>query len=244
VTRLLSLLMMLTATMITVHAETVEIGAEDDWYPYSGVVDGKPRGFAEDIVQAAFNAVGVDVKYKSLPYARCMAETRAGTLLGCFDAARNSLLEANYLWHAQPLYNARINIYARVTSRDVGLTVKSLEGRVVGVTNNYEYGEAFDTDRQIIRDVSNQDVQGFRKLLLGRVEYMVAYAKVANYLFESYKSEFQGRFKVVGTTGEPGLYLAFSRQYPSAERFVGLFNEGLETIHKDGRYAALEAKWH
>jgi len=230
-------------SILPTRAETVVIGAEDDWYPYSGVLDGKPHGFAEDIVAAAFQAVGIDVKYESLPYARCMAETRAGKLAGCFDAARNSLLEPHYLWHAQPLYVARINIYARSASPESGLTVKSLEGKRVAVTNNYEYGEAFDTDSQILRDVSNQDVQGFRKLAAGRVEYMVAYSKVADYLVGRYKAEFLGKFKVVGTTGAPGLYVAFSRAYPGAGQIVDKFNAGLDMIRKDGRYEGIEARW-
>jgi len=225
------------------HAQTIKLGAEDDWYPYSGVRDGQPAGFAEDLIKEAFKAEGIEVKFYSLPYARCMAETKVGNLLGCFDAARNSLLEPNFLWPAYPMYMARINIYALANSTESGLGPHDLEGREVAVTNNYEYGEDFDTDKKIHRNVSNQDVQGFRMLMAGRVQYMVAYDKVANYLFARYKDQFSGKFKIVGQTGAPGLYLAFSRKYPDAQQFVDKFDAGIAVIRQDGRYRLIEEKW-
>lgn len=225
------------------HAETITLGAEDDWYPYSGKVNNAPKGFAEDLITEAFKAEGVDVKFESVPYARCMEETKNGKMLGCFDAARNSLLEPNYLWHAKPMFMARINIYALVSSNESGLKVKDLEGKDVAVTNDYEYGDEFDKNTKIKRSVSNQDEQGFRKLIAGRVKYMVAYEKVANYLVEKNKAEFAGKFKAVGVTAEPGLYIAFAKTYPGSQQIVDKFNAGLEAIHKNGKYKAVEDKW-
>ena len=166
-----------------------------------------------------------------------------GNLLACFGAARNSLLESNFLWPAQPMYMTHINIYALASSTESGLSAVDLEGKEVAVTNDYEYGESFDTDPKILRSVSNQDVQGFRKLLVSRVKYMAASDKVADYLFAQYKDQFTGKFKIVGQTGELGLYLAFSRKYPDAQCFVDKFNAGIALIRKNGRYKSIEEKW-
>ncbi|WP_374350911.1 substrate-binding periplasmic protein [Chitinimonas sp.] len=224
------------------RAETIVLGAEDDWLPFSGIIDGQARGFAVDVVREAYQAAGIEVQFESLPYARCMAESKAGKILGCFDAARNSLLEPHYLWHARPLFTARINIYALNSSNDADLTPKDLEKQEVGVTNGYEYGEAFDTNPLIVRSVSNQDIQGFRKLVAGRVKYMVAYEKVTDYLLRRYPA-IAGRFKAVGMTAEPALYIAFSRHFPRSAYYVDRFNSGLDLITKNGRYKAIESKW-
>lgn len=85
----------------------VLIGAEDDWYPYSGRVDGAARGMAEDIVQSAFAASGVQAQFVSLPYARCIRMVRAGELVGCFDTSRTALNENEYLWPQHPLFTSR-----------------------------------------------------------------------------------------------------------------------------------------
>ncbi|GAB2879666.1 hypothetical protein GCM10027277_56080 [Pseudoduganella ginsengisoli] len=160
--RILSLMFSLLSATAAHAADTIVIGAEDDWYPYAGTVDTKPKGMAVDIVRQAFQKAGVAVQLQSMPYARCMEEAKAGRIFGCFDAARNSVLEPQYLWHAKPLFIARINVYANKDAADKGLTVKNLEGKTVAVTQDYEYGEAFDTNSKINRVVSKHDVQGFR----------------------------------------------------------------------------------
>jgi polar amino acid transport system substrate-binding protein len=236
---LLSLLLATSAQA----ADKVIVGAEDDWYPYSGTVNAKPKGMAVDIVRRAFEKAGVEVQLQSMPYARCMEDAKAGRIFGCFDAARNSVLEPSYLWHAKPLFLARINIYAAKDATDKGMTVKSLEGKNVAVTQDYEYGEAFDTNTKISRTVSKHDVQGFRLVQKGKVQYMVAYEKVANHLFSQYKDELAGQFKVVGNVAEVGLYMAVAKSAPDAARILQKFEQGMEAIIKDGSYKEIENTW-
>ncbi|HYD81429.1 MAG TPA: transporter substrate-binding domain-containing protein [Paucimonas sp.] len=226
-----------------VAAESLVIGAEDDWYPYAGTVDTKPKGMAVDIVREAFKKAGIDVQFQSMPYARCMEEAKASKIFGCFDAARNSVLENQYLWHAKPLFKAKILIYAKADSTEKGLTAKSLEGMDVAVTQDYEYGEAFDSNPKIKRVVSKHDVQGFRKLLNGQVKYMVAYEKVANHLFAHHKAEMGDKFKPVGSTAEVGLYIAIGKNFPNAAKYIERFNQGFDGIVKDGKYKAIENEW-
>lgn len=234
---------LLLATLATNSwAETVTIGAEDDWAPYSSKVGKDAKGFAVDIVREAFKAAGVDVVFSPMLYARCMAVTKDGEMVGCFDAARNSALENNYLWHAKPLFNGKINIYSTADSTESSLSVKDLVGKNVGVTRDYEYGEEFDTNNNIKRSVADKDSQGFQKLLNKRIPYMVAYEKVANALFASNK-EFTNKFKAVGLVADPGLYIAFSKKHPDAPKFLAKFNQGFETIQNNGKYKAIEAQW-
>lgn len=150
------------------RAETVTIGAEDSWYPYSGVVDGKPAGFTVDLVRVAFEAAHIDVKFESLPYARCMKLVKCGQLLGCFDTARSSMVEADYLWHKKPMFTSRSMIFSRADSKQINIDVAALEGKSVVVTQNYEYGDAFDSNQKVVRQFAADDYSGLRMLLAGR----------------------------------------------------------------------------
>lgn len=225
-------------------AQTVVIGAEDDWYPYCGKVNGEAKGFAVDVVRAAFSAVNIEVKFESLPYARCLNSVRGGKLLGCFNTTRTNIIEKDFLWHAPPLFKAKINIYSLASNPETGLTTEKLEGKTVGVTNGYEYGDAFDKNTKIVRDVGMQDLNGFKKLLVGRVQYVVAFERVADYLIAAHAKEFAGKFKVAGLNAEVDLYLAFSKDYPGAPKLVEQFGQGLQTIRKNGTYKAIEARWN
>ncbi len=128
--------LLLVAGAAAVAAERIRIGAEDNWSPYSSVSNGKPVGFAVDVVRAAWVAAGVDVELVPLPYARCMKDVDRGVLAGCFDTLRDPILESKYRWHAQPLFRARIGIYGRVATESVrtDLSLADLRGKRIGVT--------------------------------------------------------------------------------------------------------------
>ena len=241
--KLLAISVLCLAACSPAIANPLVIGAEDDWYPYSGTVETKPKGMAVDIVTAAFKKAGVDIKLVSMPYARCMAEAKAGKIFGCFNAARNSTLEPQYLWHSKPLFTARINIYANADSADKGMGTKQLEGKTVAVTQDYEYGEAFDHNDKIKKVVSKHDLQGFRLVQNKKADYMVCYEKVAEHIFKQHKGEFGGKFKAVGTTAEVGLFVAIAKTAPDAAKHIDKFNQGFDAIMKDGTYKNIEKNW-
>jgi polar amino acid transport system substrate-binding protein len=224
-------------------ATTVVIGAEDDWAPYSSAHGRHAQGFAVDVVREAYALVGVTVQFKALPYSRCMAETRAGRLLACFDAVPNSLIAPHYLWPKLPLFSTKMNIYARAGSTRRGLRAPDLEGRTVGVQRDYEYGDAFDLNTRIRRKVVDKNEHGFRMLLAGRVEYMAAEARIANALFRSKPDQFGGKFTLVGTVAQPDLFIAFSKSAPGSAAMLDLFNRGYAKLRASPRYQEFEDRW-
>ena len=225
------------------RAETIIMGAEDDWAPYSSVVNRAAHGFAVDVVREAYGAVGITVNFEVLPYVRCLAETKAGRLVGCFDAVPNSMIGASYLWHAQPLFTTHMNVYALAASGESGLTATSLEGKTVGVARDYEYGDEFDLNTKIVRKVVDKNEHGFKMLLAKRIQYMAAEERIAKALFIKYPAMFGGKFKMVGTVATPGLFIAFSKSSPDGAKYLEKFNQGYTIIRNNGRYKAIEAIW-
>lgn len=236
-------LLVLFALAPAATAETITIGAEDDWAPYSSVVDGKAHGFSVDVVRAAFAAAGVQVHFEVLPYARCLAKAKAGRIVGCFNAVPNGMISPSYLWHAQPLFMTHMNVYSLAGARERGVTAARLEGKSVGVARDYEYGDEFDLNTKIVRKVVDKNEQGFKMLLAGRIEYMAAEQRIADALFAKYPKAFGGKFVVAGTVATPGLYMAFTRQSPDGAKYLARFNQGYAVIRGNGRYKALESKW-
>lgn len=241
--RLLTAALLATLALQSVAAPTVIIGAEDDWAPYSSGPDGHARGFAVDVVREAYALAGVNVHFKALPYSRCMAETKAGRLLACFDAVPNSLIAQHYLWPKLPLFSTHMNIYARAGAAERNLRASDLEGHTVGVQRDYEYGDAFDLNKRIVRHVVDKNEHGFRMLQAGRIQYMAAEARIAEALFRSKPAEFGGKFTLVGTVATPELFIAFSKDAPGSSDMLARFNEGYAKLRKSARYRELEDKW-
>ncbi len=226
-------------------AETVTLGAEDAWYPYSGLVNGQARGFTVDLVRAAYSAMGVDVNFVSLPYARCMRKTKEGSLLGCFDTSRSAIVEADYLWHKKPMFNARILIYARADhSGRNNIGVPELEGKSVIVTHGYEYGDAFDSNMKVLRQSAPSDLSGLRMLIANRGDYSLVFERVADLLIKEHAAEFAGKIVPVGVLTELQLYTVFSKTYPSSAHYMELFDRGFALISKNGRLREIERQWN
>jgi len=240
---LLAAIVLLCAALPAGAADTIVVGAEDDWAPYSSVVDHRAQGFAVDVVREAFAAVGITASFEVLPYVRCLAKVKAGKLAGCFNAVPNGMISASYLWHAHPLFTTRMNVYALAGSKEQGLSAASLEGKSVGVARDYEYGDEFDLNTKIVRKVVDKNEHGFKMLLSRRIQYMAAEERIANALFAKYPDAFGARFKMVGTVATPGLYMAFSKDAPDAARYLEKFNQGYAALRKSGRYKAIEARW-
>lgn len=229
----------------TAQPRTVLIGAEDDWYPYSAELQGRAQGITVELVTAAFRAVGIEARMEPLPYVRCMAQTKAGSLLACFNTTRTVQIENDYAWPARPMFEERFLIWALADApapRSGGLQVRDLEGQAVAVTRGYEYGSEFDGNPRIVRVVTGHDENNFRLLLKGRASYTLAPDINARLLFKR-QPELAGKFKVVGQLSAYGLYTAFSRRHPQAGEMLAAFDEGMKIIQANGVARAIHERW-
>ncbi len=60
----------------------ITLGAEDAWIPYANP---NGTGMANEIISAAYLAVGIKVRYLVRPYNRLLKETKEGKVLGAFN---------------------------------------------------------------------------------------------------------------------------------------------------------------
>lgn len=228
---------------IVMAEESVTLIAEDDWYPYSAARGGKAEGLAIDIIDQAYKAVGVKVTYKTMPYARGLEEVKKGNQVGVFDTTRTSLNENDFVWPKEDLFQANIVIFGPASSTESGLTVKSLVGKSVGITNGYEYGSEFDGNKDIKKDPAADDKTLLKKLANNRTQYAVIYDKVAKSVISENSAELSGKVKQVGTVTSDKLYISFSKSNKDAVKFRDLLDKGLAEIKKNGEYKKVVDKW-
>jgi polar amino acid transport system substrate-binding protein len=67
------------------HADDLILAAADS-APTAFMKDGKPAGLLVDVVTEAFRRAGYPIKIKLMPWARCLAEAREGTVDGVFSS--------------------------------------------------------------------------------------------------------------------------------------------------------------
>ena len=210
------------------------IGAEDDWAPYCerGKEDGQPRGLAPELVKAVFAAEGIEIVFRTLPFARCMHDAKSGKLAGCFNATITEENRYQYHWHDTPMFEEDL---ASEPQRDLKLT--SLEGKRVGITLGYTYPTDFMENPRIIRFQAKSDAQILEMLVRGRVDDilmngMPGYLKIQ-------QKQLTGKVVKVGKLSTDGFWLAFSRNAPQGETLAKRFEQGLQKIKNNGIYETL-----
>lgn len=223
--------------------EAVTLVAEDDWYPYSSEQDGAPAGMAVELVRAAFAAAGQKLELISQPYGRCLEEVESGRQVGCFDTIREPQNETRFLFHAEPLFSARILIVAPVDSPAQDLGPRDLEGADVAVTNGYTYAEPFQSSGRVRKKVASSDLGVLRLVALNRTSYGVIYEQVMAHLLSQHGAELGGKVKVVGILSLPDLYVSFSRIHPDTPRAMAALDRGLARIRANGVYQEIEQRW-
>lgn len=223
------------------HAETVRIVAEDDWYPYSGLKDGRLEGIAVDITREAFKAEGVDVEFDVMNYDRGMLLTKDGKAIGCFDAPRTQEIEDVYFWHNEPLFVGRSFFYATSDYSGTIDSVNDIGARKLGLTQGYGYGNAIDMNDDLNKEYSKTDEIILKKLIAQRLDFIVLYDRVAEYLIS--KLNVRGKVKPVGSSESTGLYIAFSKNHPDGKKFCDIFSSGLGKIKNSGAYQRIWDEW-
>ena len=241
--KLLAYFIAAVSIIFSANAEKIILGAENDWYPYTANINGKTEGFTPDLISEVYKLQGIDVEFKSLSYVKCMDEVKNGDLLGCFNSGISDENKEIYKFNKTALFKAKIIILELNNASNKNMTVKDLEGKKVGVTNAYEYGNEFDNNKKIIKDQANSDISTLKKLVEGKVQYSVIYEKVFKYLERKYKSDFQGKLKPAGTISDDGIYIAFSKKFKDSDKYINEFNKGFEKYQKSGAYKKLVNKW-
>ncbi|MEO4048685.1 transporter substrate-binding domain-containing protein [Pseudomonas sp. CAU 1711] len=218
------------------------IGAEDDWYPFTAYRGGRVVGMSVDIVRAAFETAGTSFELRPYPYARCMELTRLGKLPACFNTSPGPRATRDYLLPSEPLFRGWVELWSR---RDEAAPIRSLEqiaGSKVAVTSGYDYGPAFESFAPLKRVPVRRQLNGFRMLQHGRVDFMVAYRGTARALFDDHP-ELHDQFAVVATLHRPQLFISFSRQHPDAPELLRRFDQGMRAIRANGRYQQILDIW-
>ena len=224
--------------------KTVTLLAEDDWYPYSAQHGGKIVGFVAEVIHAAYESEGVEVKFKAASFKSCLAQVEAGTELGCFNINLDDDTKARFLFPNESLFTDTGGIYDMEKS---GLpnkvTPQSLVGYRVGYTNGAIYGEFLDKAKGISREYAMSDLSNLRKLVAGRQDYSLISTISADYILKTHPEDFSVKPRLVGVVSNQKMYVGFSLKRPDAKEAAATLDAGLIKIRANGTYKKIEMKW-
>jgi polar amino acid transport system substrate-binding protein len=212
--------------------KTVVLAAEDGWPPFSGP---GAKGLAEDIITAAFSAVGYKVKYISVPFARAEYLTLKGKKTdGFFTTIKNSVYENKTIFPKTPIAMNEDSFFS-LKERDIPYKdLQSLKGLKVGTVNEYPYSDEFENANFFKKDVAPSSKSNIRKLVGKRIDVLIEDKLVMSQLLKEMK--LQDKIKCIGVQAVNPLYISFAINRPIIRTYVEKFDEGMGIIKSNGTY--------
>jgi polar amino acid transport system substrate-binding protein len=166
--RIRSLLCMVAAVLLAASngmAETgtaplVIVGAESA--PIVYLIDGKPAGFAIEILQEAFRRAKVPVEIRVMPWARCLMEARSGRADAIFPTFITAQREEFLDFPHEPLLFETQSFFVRSDAPiQYEQDFSAYANLRVGVVNGTSYGPIFD---KIIQDNQYKNIELYKNI--------------------------------------------------------------------------------
>lgn len=231
----------LTAAM-PAAADTIVLGA-DPWCPYNCDPGADRPGYMVELAREALAPYGHTVTYRTVAWARALAQTETGEINGVIGAVPD---EAPHFVFGPPMgtYEDTV-VFRRGEVRDPS-DREAIEGLRVGAINGYEYygpiSEYIDehrNDRRLVQYASGDQalVTNLRKLVAGRLDIVAEVRAVLDYNIA--EMGLRDELEIVETSTDSDIFIAFSPALASSEDYARQLSEGIERLRQSGRYAEI-----
>jgi ABC-type amino acid transport substrate-binding protein len=224
---------------------TVEIYVENAAAPFSGP-DG--TGFANDVVKAAFEAVGVPIRFHVAPYARCKYMALSGEAAACVSMSWDPSFEGRIRFADTPLITVT-PVYYENPSRPLGARSEAELGKgvVIGTVRGYEYPESAmkAKARGVVFEENSSEQNNLEKLALGRLDAVMVMSNPftghSHWALDAHVANLV-RVAFTSTTSEYG-YFGASTKHPGGLAALKQYNDGIRIITANGRLNQIRAQW-
>lgn len=221
----------------------------DDWCPVSCEADaGKPAGYAVEIARAVFTAAGYEVNYSVQPWARAVGETRKGSAQMIVGILVDNAPDFIY---PQETIGTNTNVFfTRADSNWQYQGIASLDDVVVGVANEYVFGEPFDSwvndnrsNGQRLQIIHSDDpvMQAFSLLEAGRIGAYLDDRMVVRWTAR--QANLPLELREAGAVSSIPLYVAFSPADARSAELAKVFDDGIRALRANGKLAAILAEY-
>lgn len=233
---LLAILLVMVAASGCGNKETLKVGIEQNFRPFTYMENGDKKGFEVDLWQAI--AQKTDMKYELVPmeHGELLKSVKSGAVDLAIAGMTVSNARKNNFEYSSPYFQTGLVV---LTSTDNGV-IKGKEDLAQKVVATKNGSTAFNYAGEIqgakIRSYSNvADV--YNELKNNTVDAAIFDERNAH---DFLQDKAQGQVKMVGETFNKERYAVVGKK---RNKYIGKVNKGIEAISKDGTYETMYTKW-
>lgn len=215
----------------------------DEWEPYEYKQGNKTIGLSTEIVQEVFDQCNTVIEsITDYPWVRGEMMLIRGDLDGLYTAAYNAERAEKVKYPNVSLVDSSWVLYSKRDKNLKYTKLEDLKGKSIGLVRGYRYTPEFmkyvEMNCQV--DYVNQDILNFRKLILDRVDYVIADKYNGSIILDEQKMNDQVTIQDV-TVGDIPLYFIFSSKIQ--DEFIHTFEEKLKTFKTTEKYRRILLKY-
>lgn len=216
----------------SVSAKPIVSLATTEWGPYVGEKL-QDYGFTSEIIKAAFNRMGYEVRFAFMPPKRVMMQVEAGE----FDAgypAYYSDDRGDRFYYSAPFAQSVVGFYKRKDAEIDYDTLRDLTSYKIGTCLGFAYPDEFTEADYLQKEVTRNEALNLRKLLSGRIDLFITDRAAAQAAINRSVPEGKNALEFMAPPLEvQKLHLIFGK-HEKNKAMLKDFNTGLQMIIDDG----------
>ncbi|NLQ21620.1 amino acid ABC transporter substrate-binding protein [Shewanella sp. S-1] len=200
------------------------------------------QGGVAQVVKEAFKRKGYTASLKFYPFARAALLVKTGQADGIIGLWYRKERE-QWAQYSAPIQPVQIVFYKRKDSPLSFSQLSDLKPFTIGIGRGYANPpEIFAAG--LTTEEGNSDEMNLKKLFLKRIDLVLIGHNLARYLIKKGPSEYEGAFEQVGhPIATEVFHLGISLAVADHPQLVTDFNQGLESMRRDGRLAAILSQY-
>jgi polar amino acid transport system substrate-binding protein len=219
-----------------IYSAPLKLAAED-YPPYEYLEGGVAKGMDVEIINTIVKKANIPTEIIFLPWSRCLVAINEYNESGIFSILKTPEREKQYNYSSLPLYSTKVRIYANNKFTKTITKTYELEGMNVGAGRGNLYGDAFDKNPKIEKDLATDGNMLINKLIAGRYDLIIAAEEVGSYYIKKFPMANLRMLPV--EVSSASYYIAFNKN--SLNYFK--FDDTMKELEKSGELKKIRDKY-
>ncbi len=199
------------------------------------------QGYSWDVVRESYHTMGYTVKLYVVPWERAVHYLKTGKVEAIFPANRTQERDKTFQFSNGIVDEMRMVVYLPFDSPLNWNGLESLDGLRVAAVRGWSYGEKWENNLSIRKEMTDTILQSFEVLDKNRLAGVVGFEAAYDYALKQ-----QGiiqRYRKAGPFATIREYLMTLKGSSGGVLAREVFDKGRERIDENGVLSEMSAKW-